>query len=152
MTCDDDGSSDLFDGEEALELDGLPEDPRDVTEDHHVVGSGVGITSPDEMAVDALERTISHLTYRELHAFGAGFIPLFVGLVLGFDALVALAIPLTVAALGCVRCTPIVGGRVAQWAIKQPHYLLLGQLIGLLLGGTAVAIIRVVGFIAGVVA
>ncbi|MFC4246486.1 hypothetical protein ACFOZ7_05675 [Natribaculum luteum] len=143
-------SNDLFDGTETS-----IHDPSDVSEDDRVLSSDVvdgDLIKPEQMAIDAIKRTLTHLTYRELHAFGAGFVPLFLGLVLGFNALIALSVPLAIVAVGCVRCTPIVGGRVAKWTIKQPQYLFLGQFVATFTGGLVVAIIRVVGFTAGLVA
>ena len=141
--------ADLFDGREGP--------PKRRGESPHAadaasVSSAGSMISQKEMAIDFLEKQLSHQTYRELYAFAIGFAPLFLGLVLGFDPLLALAVLLTVPAFGCIRSLSIVGGRVAERIVQRPNYLFFGQLVATFIGGLAVVIIRVVGFAAGLVA
>jgi hypothetical protein len=139
---------DLFDG---CERPAVNTGDGSVFQNETTIGGEMAI-DPEQMAIDALRKGLEQLTYRDSYAFGAGFVPLFLGLVLGFDPLLSLAVPLMIVALGCSRCTPIVGGRVAEWVIQRPHYLFLGQFVATFLGGLVLVILRMVGFTAGLVA
>lgn len=90
------------------------------------------------------------LDFREAHAILVGFLPVALGVALGSPTLLGASIALSAAALGYCGVGPLKGlcdresGRLVvavRWAIKEPHYLLGGQLGGLLGGSLLRAVL-----------
>jgi hypothetical protein len=96
---------------------------------------------------------LSHLSWREVHAFVIGFAPILLALVaIGTrytphwvgDVLVVSSLALTGATLAGLRLVP---GEVGKVQIREPHYLLFGQVVATLLGATLLLILRVLALL-----
>jgi hypothetical protein len=101
----------------------------------------------------ALMDFIHDLTYREVHAFTVGFVPLFLGLFLMpftpaiSTAFLGLAVLLTSAAI-VDRHRP---SKPLRYIVKEPHYYLGGELLAALFGVLWVGLVGIFGTLVGVV-
>lgn len=143
--------NDLFTGVDDTDSTDSP------TEDDPVFSGGAPVDGafsmdPRSIVESMLREQIRHLTYAELHAFGLGFMVLYIGMVLQSGALVSASIGLSLAATGCRKCLPYRLNDALEYIIKEPHYLYLGTILALVAGGLTVALASVLTFIVGVVA
>jgi len=135
-------ADDLFDGEESAN-----------SSTNSKANSGEEVLPNDQPPLGGdqsigIEAWLKDLTYREVHAFVAGFAPVLVGLLLivaapalAGEVLVA-GVGLTLAALGERKLR----NRALRYIVKEPHYLLGGQALAVLVGVIVLGTIQVLGF------
>jgi len=131
--------SDLFDGTESAAPvedgeanDGKPFDP-----------AGQPMTLP------AIAREfVAGITYDEIHALIAGFAPWYLFVVTGHPTMLALATFVTASAVG-LRWKPT---RPLRYILREPHWCLGGGVLGWILGGNTLAMIRLATALVEVVA
>lgn len=122
---------DFFDGGvEDDQTDFTDYSSQEVTAEHTVVPPSEGNPSLFEMAQMGAVAFIQHLTYMEVHAFAAGVTLTLLALLLGGGEMVGLVFLAVAVALGVRR--PREG--LLREIRAEPHYLLTGVLVGLLLG------------------
>lgn len=101
-----------------------------------------------EVVIEAMTRWAADLTYDDIHAFGIGFIPLFVGLAVGFGPLVTASLLVGVAALGHHK----LNNRAFGYVVRNPYYAFSGQFVAIVTGGLIAATRLLVTSLVGVIA
>lgn len=140
---------DLFDDVDEP-VDGLEEElPNAGTPDQRTLRADDTVAMLGGSPEDVLRGVWHDLDFRELHAILVGLLPVAIGVAIGSAVLIGASMALAAVALGFCGVGPLrrlcgceSGRTVAavRWAVREPHYLLGGQLTGLLVG----AVLRVV--------
>jgi hypothetical protein len=141
---DDDSTTDLFAGVEG----GPPANCGQRDESENVLPDGGGL----DAALDpraALRHWANSLTYREVHAFIWGFAPWFLALATGEPLLVTGALAVVLVSLGLLKFP---NRKAPNGLLCETHYALGGAVLGFLLGGVLLGVLKIVTALGGLVA
>lgn len=132
-------SEDSADSERSDEGETVTGDLFSGVEDANEPIAGTSDSDPvEESDTFSLGRALETITYRELHSFAIGLGPTFM-LVIA-RAFSNLPMEALGGAVGMITLGTILGrsaapeGRIRTYLLKEPHYVLIGQVIGVILG------------------